>query len=103
MIIKTKRLSLLPLFVIASYLAITDARCGDKGAAYFNKENKTKQGFDGELYSAVRCHLNRELCNSTSLPEAARGVDSDDKSKLNRYVPNATCIVTHEWNLVGLT
>ena len=61
------------------------AKCGDAGSAFFSAENETTQGYGGELYAAVRCHITRELCDSDSLPPQARGEQGDDRRNLSRY------------------
>ena len=71
--------------VLVLLFGAADAKCGDAGAAFFNAENETKQGYGGELYAAVRCHITRELCDSESLPPQARGEQADDKHNLSRY------------------
>ena len=70
--------------VLILLLGAAEAKCGGTGTAFFNAENETKQGYGGELYAAVRCHITKELCDSESLPPQARGEHADDRSKLSR-------------------
>jgi hypothetical protein len=66
-----------------------DAACGDIHEAKFNA-NGFKQGFDGELYCAVKCILHNQYCMTNSngddvYPLDARGSSQSDSGPLKAY------------------
>ncbi|GKY98054.1 hypothetical protein MPSEU_000763400 [Mayamaea pseudoterrestris] len=65
--------SLAATFIVASLLATANAECG-VDQAVFNTHG-LPQGYEGELYAAVRCYVSQDptFCSSRSLPKAARG------------------------------
>jgi hypothetical protein len=64
-------------------LPTVNALCGDTGQANFHATADLPQGQYGELATAIRCLLKKELCDdTTALPLLARGSDPTDASQV---------------------
>lgn len=65
--------AVLTSLALLAWMGSVDAECGVDQKEFNN--NGYPQGYEGELYAAVRCYLKDDssYCQSTSLPPEARG------------------------------